>query len=105
MNEVASEVASRLSKLKIPAGSLFIDIGLVLILSYTAGQMTNRFEQMDKRLANLEQSQTSEKPSERIAILERRADEADKKSERDRIEILAYLQRIEARLNDKADKK
>lgn len=90
-----------LDKLKIPVGSLVVDLSLVLFLAFTAGQMTNRFEAMDARLADVEQRTNSERLAERTALLEQRASQG----ERDRAEILDALHRIEAKLDGKADKR
>jgi len=88
-------------KLRMPLGSMVVDIGLVLTLAFIAGQMTNRFESMDARLSTVEGRALAERLSERTAILEQRAGQYD----RDRSEILDALHRIEAKLEEKADKR
>lgn len=93
-------MAAVLEKLRIPVGSVVVDIGLVVTLFFTAGQMTSRFEAMDRRLAAVESNMAGEKLSERTAVLERRADQ----NERDRAEILDALHRIESKLDGKQDK-
>ncbi len=90
-----------LEKFRIPLGSMVVDIGLVLTLAFVAGQMTNRFETMDARLAVVESRTQAERLSERTAILEQRASQYD----RDRSEILDALHRIESKLDDKVDKR
>jgi len=89
-----------LERLRIPIGSLVVDLGMVLMLVYSAGQMTTRFEVMDQRLAAVEERADAERLSERTSLLEQRAGQA----ERDRAEILEALHRIEAKLDSKVDK-
>ncbi len=88
-------------KLRIPLGSLLVDSALVLTLVFTAGQMTTRFEAMDSRLAAVESRSINERLPERTALLEQRAAQSD----RDRIEIIDALHRIEAKLDQKMDKR
>ena len=89
-----------LERLRIPIGSLVVDLGMVMMLVYSAGQMTTRFEVMDQRLAAVESRSQAERLNERTALLEQRASQA----ERDRAEILEALHRIEAKLDSKVDK-
>lgn len=89
-----------LGKFRIPVGSLIVDGALVLTLVFSAGQMTSRFEAMDRRLAAVESRTDAERLPERTALLEQRMAQG----ERDRTEILEALHRIEARLDAKADK-
>lgn len=93
-------MAAVLEKFRIPLGSLAVDGALVLTLVFSAGQMTSRFEAMDKRLSATEQSRDRENLAQRTAVLEQRAGLYD----RDRTEILDSLRRIEVKLDSKADK-
>jgi hypothetical protein len=90
-----------LERFRIPLGSLVVDLSLVLFLAFTAGQIANRFEAMDDRLAVVESRTQAERLSERTAILEQRASQYD----RDRSEILDALHRIESKLDEKVDKR
>lgn len=94
-------MSATLEKLRLPLGSIVVDIGLVLTLAFTAGHMTNRFEAMDARLGKVEEREVAERLPERTAILEQRAALYD----RDRQEILLALQRIETKLDQKVDKR
>lgn len=89
-----------MDRLRVPVGSLVVDGALVMFMAFTAGQMTNRFEAMDKRLAAVEARTATENLPQRTAVLEQRAALYD----RDRAEILDALRRIEARLDAKVDK-
>lgn len=90
-----------LSRFKIPIGPLVADLGIVVALVFSAGQLVSRLEIMDRRVAILEARAASDRISERTAILEARATQYD----RDRSEILDALRRIEAKLDNKADKR
>lgn len=87
-------------KFQIPLGSMIVDGALVLMLAFTAGQMTTRFQAMDDRLISVEQSVARQDFSPRLATVEQRLAVA----ERDRVEILEALHRIELKLDGKADK-
>lgn len=93
-------MAGVFDKLRIPAGSLAVDVSLVVYIAFMGGQTLNRFEAMDSRIAHVEQTLQAERLSERTSLLEQRAGQA----ERDRAEILDALHRIEAKLDSKADK-
>jgi uncharacterized coiled-coil protein SlyX len=58
------------SKLKIPPGSLLVDISLVIALVYWGGQMTERLENMTKRLDSVEQIKIQPEADRRIAVIE-----------------------------------
>lgn len=93
-------MAAVLEKLRLPMGSMIVDSMLVLTLAFTAGSITNRLEALDDRVITIEQRESDNRLVERTAILEQRA----ALSERDRNEILAALQRIEAKIDQKMDK-
>ena len=88
-------------KLRFPLGSVVVDIGLVMYLIYGAGQMTERFDAMDRRLASVERTAVDEKLAQRTAILEQRVGQIDRRAD----EILESLHRIENKLDGKADKR
>jgi hypothetical protein len=58
------------SKLKVPPGSLLVDISLVIALVYWGGQMTERLENMAKRLEVVEQVKIQPEADRRIAVIE-----------------------------------
>jgi hypothetical protein len=58
------------SKLKVPPGSLLVDISLVIALVYWGGQMTERLENMAKRLEVVEQIKIQPEADRRIAVIE-----------------------------------
>lgn len=89
-----------LSRFRVPLGPLVADLGVVGIMVFSAGQLVSRLELMDRRVAILEARASSDRISERTAMLEQRAAVYD----RDRAEILDALHRIEAKLDGKADK-
>ena len=91
---------SVLEKLRMPLGPFFVDVGLVIYLAFSAGQMTKQFDTMDRRLAAVELRTSTERLAERTALLEQRAAQYD----RDRSEILEALHRIETKIDGKVDK-
>lgn len=58
------------TKLKVPPGSLLVDISLVIALFYWGGQMTERLENMSKRLDVVEQVKIQPEADRRIAVIE-----------------------------------
>jgi hypothetical protein len=58
------------TKLKVPPGSLLVDISLVIALVYWGGQMTERLENMTKRLDSVEQIKIQPEADRRIAVIE-----------------------------------
>lgn len=93
-------MAAVLEKLRLPMGSMIVDSMLVLTLAFTAGSITNRLESIADRVLEIEQREATSRLVERTAILEQRAVLYD----RDRSEVLATLQRIEQKIDQKADK-
>lgn len=93
-------MAAVLEKFRIPIGSLVVDGALVLTLVFTAGQMTSRFELMDKRLAYIESTASTEKLAQRTAVLEQRANQSEATLGR----IEGKIDRIDQKLDGKADK-
>lgn len=60
------------TKLKVPPGSLLVDISLVIALVYWGGQMTERLENMAKRLETVEAVKIQPEADRRIAVIEAR---------------------------------
>lgn len=87
-------------KLRVPLGPLMADLAIVASLIFTAGQMLNRFETMDKRISVMEQ----DKLSQRAAISERRLDMVEQTAVLQRQEIIDRLDRIEDKLDNKVDR-
>lgn len=90
---------------KIPAGSVAIDIGLVIMMVFTAGQMTKTVETLDARLVVLENRANgltiTPEAARRISVVE--AQIANAREER--AEIKAYLARIEHKLDEHMDRR
>lgn len=58
------------AKLKVPPGSLLVDISLVIALVYWGGQMTERLENLARRLETVEQVKIQPEADRRIAVIE-----------------------------------
>jgi len=58
------------AKLKVPPGSLLVDISLVIVLVYWGGQMTERLENISKRIDVVEQVKIQPEADRRIAVIE-----------------------------------
>jgi hypothetical protein len=58
------------AKLKVPPGSLLVDISLVIALVYWGGQMTERLENISKRIDVVEQVKIQPEADRRIAVIE-----------------------------------
>jgi tetrahydromethanopterin S-methyltransferase subunit G len=59
-----------LSKLKIPAGSLVLDAALMLGMFYGLGQVTERLENISKRVETVEAVKIQPEADRRIAVIE-----------------------------------
>lgn len=92
-------------KWRVPAGSVAIDIGLVIMMVFTAGQMTKTVETLDARLVVLENRANgltiTPEAARRISVLETQITTARE----ERAEIKGYLQRIESKLDYHMDHK
>jgi tetrahydromethanopterin S-methyltransferase subunit G len=62
--------AMDLSKLKIPAGSLVLDAALMLGMFYGLGQVTERLENISKRVETVEAVKIQPEADRRIAVIE-----------------------------------
>lgn len=89
-----------LQKIRVPLGPLLADGVIVASLIFTAGQMLNRFEAMDARLAEIEK----DKLSERTALAEQRLNAVEQALQLQRLEIIRRLDRIEDKLDNKVDR-
>lgn len=83
------------SRLRVPIGSLLVDVGLVLTLIYSAGQLTQRLEHLSERVAAVEQYHVRTNGDARIYVLERRAEEMAEF----KLEIRDQLTRIESKVD------
>ena len=93
-------MAADLSRFKVPAGSLLVDGALVFALVYYGGQLTERLEQVNKRVSTIEATTTVQNTSARVLVLERRAEEqAEFKRE-----VYERLVRIEDTLDQIAER-
>ena len=93
-------MAADLSRFKVPAGSLLVDGALVFALVYYGGQLTERLEQVNKRVSTIEATTTVQNTSARVLVLERRAEEqAEFKRE-----VYERLVRIEDKLDQIAER-
>jgi len=86
---------------KVPAGSIAIDIGLVLMLAYSAGQWTKAVEALDARLQRLESMQILPESARRLSVLEAQMQHL----ESERAILMAQLSRIEDKLDQHMDGK
>jgi ClpP class serine protease len=59
-----------ISRFKVPPGSLVLDVALVVGLVYSLGQMTERLENMSKRLEAVEAVKIQPEADRRIAVIE-----------------------------------
>ena len=59
-----------LSKFRVPLGSLAVDASLVVALVWWGAQMTERFDQMSRRLETVEQQRIQPDADRRLAVLE-----------------------------------
>lgn len=59
-----------LSRFRVPLGSLAVDASLVVALVWWGAQMTERFDQMSRRLETVEQLRIQPDADRRLAVLE-----------------------------------
>lgn len=59
-----------LSRFRVPLGSLAVDASLVVALVWWGAQMTERFDQMSRRLETVEQQRIQPDADRRLAVLE-----------------------------------
>lgn len=76
------------SKLRVPLGSLMVDVALVISVFYAAGQLTERLESIDMRVARIESVKITAEADRRISVLEGQS-----------IATVARLERIEDKLD------
>lgn len=60
------------SKLRVPLGSLVVDASLVLALIWWGATMTQRLEEMSRRIQTVEQVKIQPEADRRIAVIEAR---------------------------------
>jgi aromatic ring-opening dioxygenase catalytic subunit (LigB family) len=89
-----------LQRLKVPLGPALVDLTIATSLIFSAGQMMHRFEMMDARIAEMEQ----DKLAQRTALIEQRMNMLEQTEIMQRSEIIKRLERIEDKLDGKADR-
>jgi len=94
MNDEAHQLGK--GRWKVPAGSLVVDIGMVVALIWTVSGMQKAVEHLDRRMIVLESREISPGAERRIAVLE----SAMARQDRDREQILSLLNRIDDKLDD-----
>lgn len=88
------------SRFRVPLGSLVVDGALVFSLIFSTGQMIERFDQMDRRLQQIEDLQAAT----RINALEMRSAQMERYQSEIKQDIVKRLDRIETLLDDHARK-
>lgn len=83
-------------RFRVPLGSLIVDGALVLTLVFSVGQMLERFEQMDRRIADIEHLEAAT----RLNALEMRAMQVERYQGELKQDIVKRLDRIEALLDN-----
>jgi hypothetical protein len=58
------------TKWRVPAGSLVVDVSLVVALIYGGGKLTERLDDMSRRLEAVEQQKIQPDADRRLAVLE-----------------------------------
>lgn len=64
--------AADLSKFRVPLGSLVVDASLVVALIWWGATMTQRLDEMSRRIQNVEQVKIQPEADRRIAVIEAR---------------------------------
>ena len=64
--------ATDLSKFRVPLGSLVVDASLVVALIWWGATMTQRLDEMSRRIQNVEQVKIQPEADRRIAVIEAR---------------------------------
>lgn len=64
--------ASDLSKFRVPLGSLVVDASLVVALIWWGATMTQRLDEMSRRIQTVEQVKIQPEADRRIAVIEAR---------------------------------
>lgn len=86
---------STYGRFRVPLGSLIVDGALVLTLVFSTGQMLERFEQMDRRIQQIEDLQAAT----RINALEMRSQQMERYQSELKQDIVKRLDRIEGLLD------
>ena len=84
-----------LSKIRAPMGSLIVDGALVASMLWYGGQLTERLEQVSRRIDAVEGYHARVNCESRLFVLERRAEE----NSETRAEMRDQLRRIEDKLD------
>lgn len=89
---------------RVPVGSLVVDSALVLMLVYTSGQITERLETLDQRVARIEQTPISPEVEGRLQVLKTQADGREEKVQQSLEDMRKYLGERLDRIERKLDK-
>lgn len=82
-------------KFRVPLGSLIVDGALVMTLVFSTGQMLERFDQMDRRVRQIEDLQVAS----RMTSIEMRVTQLDRYQMELKQDIVKRLDRIEMLLD------
>lgn len=72
-------MAVDLSKYRVPLGSLIVDMSMVVTLIWWGATITERLEQLSKRIDGIDGSTTQVAADKRIAVVEARQNEVDRR--------------------------
>lgn len=86
---------STLDKFRVPLGSLVVDASLVVALIWWGATMTERLEQMSRRIDSLDGRGTQVQADRRLAVIE--TQQAD--DNRNMAEIREHLLRVEEKVD------
>lgn len=84
-----------ITRFRVPLGSLIVDGALVLSLVFSTGQMLERFDQMDRRMQQLEHLEAAT----RLHALEMRSTQMERYQSELKQDIVKRLDRIEILLD------
>jgi len=93
MNDDAHSIGK--GKWKVPAGSLVVDIGLVIALIWTVSGMQEAVKNLDRRVVAIETRDITPGAERRIAVIEA----AIARQDLDRAEMIKLLNRIDDKLD------
>lgn len=87
-----------IARFRVPIGSLIVDGALVLTLVFSTGQMMERFDQMDRRVQQIEHLESAT----RLSALEMRSTQMERYQGELKQDIVKRLDRIETLLDNQA---
>ena len=87
-----------IGRFRVPLGSLIVDGALVLTLVFSTGQMMERFDQMDRRVQQIEHLEAAT----RLSALEMRSTQMERYQGELKQDIVKRLDRIETLLDNQS---